>query len=347
MASVTSKPFMDVLNGRAPARRPVWFMRQAGRYLPEYRKVRDQAGSFLNLCFDADLASEVTLQPLRRFDLDAAIIFSDILIVPHAMGLPLAFVEGEGPVLAPVASAEDVRRLKTSADRVKLESIANALTRTKPYLPPHAALIGFSGAPWTVATYMVEGRSSDRTRVLAVVQARPQWFLDLIAKVTETTIGYLSAQVDAGADALQIFDSWAGGLEGPLLDEFCIKPIAAIIAGVRSRHPNIPIIVFARGAGLRHADVLKGTGASAISVEQEQDLANLAAVLPPHAIIQGNLDPAALLLDELEMKARARAILASVPKRRHIFNLGHGIHQTTEPDMVAAAVEAVRAFDAG
>jgi uroporphyrinogen decarboxylase len=322
-------------------------MRQAGRYLPEYRKVRDQAGSFLGLCFNPDLAAEVTLQPLRRFDLDAAIIFSDILIVPHAMGLPLTFVEGEGPVLEPVRSMRDVARLKPSADPAILASIANNLARVKGDLPPHVALIGFSGAPWTVATYMVEGKSSDRSGVVAIAREKQEWFLALIDRLVETTIGYLERQIEAGAEVLQIFDSWAGGLEGSMLDDYSIAPIQRIVAALAARHPDIPVIVFARGAGTRHADVLRLTKAAAVSVEQGVKLSDIANTMPADGVIQGNLDPQALLGNSELLDGHVAAVLEGIPRQRHIFNLGHGVEQKTDPTMVAAAIAAVRRVDGG
>lgn len=330
-----------------PERRPIWFMRQAGRYLPEYRRVRERAGSFLNLCFDAELSAEVTLQPLRRYDFDAAIIFSDILVVPHAMGLPLTFVEGEGPVLEPVRSASDMKTLKAKPDDRILSSISNALSRVKPELSPHAALIGFSGAPWTVSTYMVEGRTSDRKAVIQLAKERPVWFTDLIARITETTIGYLNQQVAAGAEVLQIFDSWAGGLEGTMLDDYSIEPMSRIISALKALHPKIPIIAFARGAGLRHADVAIKTGANAVSVEQYTSLRDIFPNLPSHMAIQGNLAPDALLGTDDALRHAVIDVVSGIPKQRHIFNLGHGIHQGTRPEMVTAAIEAVRLHDNG
>jgi uroporphyrinogen decarboxylase len=347
VTGLTSKPLIDVLTKQPTARRPIWFMRQAGRYLPEYRKLREQAGSFLGLCFNPELAAEVTLQPLRRYDLDAAIIFSDILIVPHAMGLPLAFVEGEGPVLEPVRSSADVARLKAKPDQAILGSIANNLARTKVDLSPHVALIGFSGAPWTVATYMVEGKSSDRAGVSAIAKERPDWFLALIDRLVETTIDYLSQQVDAGAEVLQIFDSWAGSLEGSMLDDYSIEPIRRIVAALRALHPNIPIIVFARGAAMRHADVLRLTGAAAVSVEQSVKLKDLLESMPAGAIVQGNLDPHALQASPEALEAQVAEVLDGVPRQRHIFNLGHGVEQGTDPEMVARAISAVRRHDDG
>jgi uroporphyrinogen decarboxylase len=345
VANLKSKPLLDVLKGRTPERRPIWFMRQAGRYLPEYRSVRERAGSFLKLCFDPELAAEVTLQPLRRYDFDAAIIFSDILIVPHAMGLPLSFVEGEGPLLQPVRSASDVGALKPKPDDRILGSISQALSYVKPQLPAGAALIGFSGAPWTVSTYMVEGRTSDRRGVLEIARQKPLWFSELIVRITDITIEYLSRQVAAGAEVLQIFDSWAGGLEGSMLDDYSIEPMANIISALKRRHPEIPIIAFARGAGLHHARVAAKTGADAISVEQDISLQDLLENIPSYVTIQGNLAPEALLGTEDALSKAVAATLDGVPINRHIFNLGHGIHQTTRPNMVTAAIDAVRMHD--
>ncbi len=285
------------------------------------------------------------MQPLRRYDFDAAIIFSDILIVPHAMGLPLSFVEGEGPVLEPVRSVSDVKALKAKPDDRILNSISQALSQVKPQLPAGATLIGFSGAPWTVSTYMVEGRTSDRKTVLEAARQRQPWFLELIARITETTIAYLNEQVTAGAEVLQIFDSWAGGLEGSMLDDYSIEPMAKIISALKILHPTIPIIAFARGAGMRHADVAFKTGADAVSVEQDVRLQNLLPALPSHAAIQGNLAPEVLLSTEKDLRLAITDALSGIPMNRHIFNLGHGIHQTTRPEMVTAAIDAVRAHD--
>ncbi len=291
-----TQPLMNVLAGRKSKRRPIWFMRQAGRYLPEYRKVREQAGSFLELCYSPELAAEVTLQPLRRYDLDAAIIFADILVVPHAMGNGLSFVEGEGPKLETVRGSSDLLRLKAGLKSAQFESVAESVSRVRRDLASSISLIGFCGAPWTVASYMVEGGSSDRELARKIAYQREDWFRELIARLVENSIEYLCVQIEAGADAVQIFDSWAGELPGDLLTEYSIEPIQKIIAGVKSRFPAVPIIVFAKGAGHRHGDIYLKTKCQAIGVEAECSLEFLQSILPAEAVIQGNLDPLVIAL---------------------------------------------------
>jgi uroporphyrinogen decarboxylase len=338
---------IKVLKGLDTDRRPVWFMRQAGRYLPEYRKVRERAGSFLDLCYSPQLAAEVTLQPLRRYDLDAAIIFADILVVPHAMGNGLSFVEGEGPVLETVRSADDVVKLGSGAGSDMFAKVGESLSCVRAELDPNTALIGFCGAPWTVASYMIEGRSSKRELALKCAADGEPWFVDLMDRLIESSITYLNMQVDAGADALQIFDSWAGDLPGRSFADYSIAPIARIIAGVRSAHADVPIIVFAKGAGMRHADVYAGTRCDGVGIEAEWSMREAIRVLPQEAVVQGNLDPRLLLGDNETMLAAVRDILTVVPRRRHIFNLGHGIVPQTDPDTLSHVVAEIRRFDRG
>jgi uroporphyrinogen decarboxylase len=334
-------PLLDVLAGRAPERRPVWFMRQAGRYLPEYRAVREKAGSFLDLCYNPELAAEVTLQPLRRYDLDAAILFADILVVPHAMGLPLKFEEGEGPILGTVRNQGDVDRLKPVHESYEVRQVCRTVRRTEDLLQPGTALIGFCGAPWTVATYMVAGGSSDRVMAKVAAYRREVWFVALIERLVDESIDYLCAQLDAGADAVQIFDSWAGDLMDSELDEFVLDPIKTIIAGVKLRHPAAPVIVFARGIGSSQLRAAALPGANAIGVETEFDL----SLLAPDVVVQGNLDPVSLLAGAEIARREAKRICASIDQSRHIFNLGHGIRLGTDPEVVGAVVEAVRRCD--
>lgn len=332
---------LDVLTRQTAERRPMWFMRQAGRYLPEYRAVREKAGSFLDLCYNPELASEVTIQPLRRYDLDAAILFADILVVPHAMGLPLKFAEGEGPVLGTVRSLEDLGKLRPVAGTHEVTQVCHTVERTRAALSPHHALIGFCGAPWTVASYMVAGGSSDRVMAKIAAYQRQPWFCALIDRLVAESIDYLAAQADAGAQAVQIFDSWAGDLVGTELEDFVLKPLAAIVAGLRNRHPGLPVIVFARGIGAMQKKAAAIPGASAIGVETELELREL----PPDVVVQGNLDPVALLAGEKVVEAEVRRICRAVDRQRHIFNLGHGIRLGTDPAVVGAVVEAVRRCD--
>ena len=320
-------------------------MRQAGRYLPEYKRVRQVAGSFLKLCYNPELACEVTLQPLRRFDLDAAILFSDILVVPHAMGLSLDFKEGEGPVLETVSNLADVERLEFQGSFVQFDRVWETVGLVRSGLAPHLSLIGFCGAPWTVASYMIEGGSSDRRRALAIAEENPVWFGILLERVIETSILYLLGQVKAGAEALQIFDSWAGDLPAGLLDRLVSDPIKKIVDGVRAVYPNFPIIVFARGVAASHALIAKATAANAVGVEEDVLLRDVLTQLDSQVAVQGNLSPQLLLGSEAAMRAGVKSVLDGVPMSRHIFNLGHGITPPTDPLMVEKLVAAVRRHD--
>jgi uroporphyrinogen decarboxylase len=339
------KPLIDVLSQRLPYRRPLWIMRQAGRYLPEYRAVRAKAGSFLGLCYDPAAAAEVTLQPLRRFDIDAAIVFSDILVVPHAMGLSLDFQEGEGPLLSTVSNMAEVRALQDLAASWQVKRVCETLTRVKAELKPEKALIGFCGAPWTVASYMIEGRSSNRSKALQAASVGSDWFVALIDRLVEASIEFLSLQIAAGAEVVQIFDSWAGDLPARERQTYVINPIARIVSGIRSRYPGFPVIVFARGVGGHHGEVATGTEASAVGVEEGVRLRDVLSSLPPGVAVQGNLSPQALLSDEGLLPEAARTVLDGVPAQRHIFNLGHGILPQTDPARLEALIDCVRQFD--
>jgi len=336
------KPILDILNGDKPSRRAMWIMRQAGRYLPEYRDLRAKAGSFLDLCYNPQYACEVTLQPLRRFDFDAAILFSDILVVPHAMGLDLAFKEGEGPVLETVSDMAGVDKLSDGLASEKFARVFETVERVKLKLGPLQTLIGFCGAPWTVASYMIEGGSSKRARALAVALDNPVWFQVLMQKLVETSTLYLLGQIEAGAEVIQIFDSWAGDVPASALQRLVIGPMAAIIQGVRKVHPKFPVIVFARGVGDNHDTVARGTGGNCVGVEEDVALSKVLVSLPAGVAVQGNLSNELLLGRESEMVAQTRGILAAVPRDRHIFNLGHGIQQQTDIKMVERLVKEVR-----
>ncbi len=339
------KPLLDVLVNKTPSRRPIWIMRQAGRYLPEYKRVRESAGSFLKLCYNAELACEVTLQPLRRFDLDAAILFSDILVVPHAMGLSLDFREGEGPVLQTVSNLAEVERLVFQGPFEQFDRVWETVGLVRSSLAPHLALIGFCGAPWTVASYMIEGGSSDRKRALAVAQTNPIWFQVLLDRVVQASIAYLLGQVRAGAEALQIFDSWAGDLPAVLLERLVSSPIKQIVDGVRQIYPGFPIIVFARGVSTSHGLIAKSTNANAVGVEENVSLRDVLAQLTEKVAVQGNLSPQLLLGSDESLFAGIKSVLDDVPMSRHIFNLGHGITPPTNPLMVEKLVAAVRRYD--
>jgi uroporphyrinogen decarboxylase len=339
----TGSAFLDVLAGREAKRRPIWFMRQAGRYLPEYRAIREKAGSFLDLCYDPELASEVTVQPLRRYDLDAAILFADILVVPHAMGLPLRFEEGEGPVLGTVRSVEDLAALRPLAESQEVKQVCRTVALTRAQLASDKALIGFCGAPWTVASYMVAGGGSDRVMARVAAYRREPWFCAVVDRLVTESIDYLSAQIEAGAQVVQIFDSWAGDLVGSEVDDFVLRPIGQIVSVISSRYPKAGIIVFARGIGSRQKEAAALAGADAVGIETECDLSEL----PSDVVVQGNLDPVALLAGEEVATRETRRICASVNRRRHIFNLGHGIRLGTDPAVVGAVVDAVRKYDGG
>lgn len=339
------RALIDVLTGKAPERRPVWFMRQAGRYLPEYRALRAEAGSFLNLCYDPVRACEVTLQPLRRFDLDAAILFSDILVVPHALGLSLRFAEGEGPILQTVGSAAEVARLAVEKPGDQLKTVAETVALVRASLAPEKTLIGFCGAPWTVASYMIEGGSSKRAVARQVAAENPAWFADLLQKLVDVSVHYLALQVEAGANCLQIFDSWAGDLDGETLKRCVFRPIAEMRRRLKERYPDVPVIGFARGIGEAQADFARATEVDGVSVEDDRVLAEVLKTLPSGVAVQGNLSPQSLLAGGDVMRAEVASLLRSLPKDRHIFNLGHGIVPQTPIAHVAEVVAMIRAAD--
>jgi uroporphyrinogen decarboxylase len=342
---MTGKALLDVLNGIEPTRRPVWVMRQAGRYLPEYRAVRAKAGSFLDLCYNPELAAEVTLQPLRRFDFDAAILFSDILVVPHAMGLSLRFEEGEGPLLDTVSSVSEVERLLDVTDAHQVKMVCETVRQVKAGLAPHIGFIGFCGAPWTVASYMIEGRGSERKHALSVAVENPDWYQALIAKLVDASVKYLLAQIDAGVEAVQIFDSWAGDVPLAARRRVVEEPIAAIVRGVRAMKPDFPVIVFGRGIGSGHGALAEYTSANAVGVEQGTSLGALVTQLPNGVAVQGNLAPETLLGSDADLVLAVDAVLEGVPKSRHIFNLGHGITPQVDPAKLQVMLDAIRRHD--
>ncbi|TAL32780.1 MAG: uroporphyrinogen decarboxylase [Alphaproteobacteria bacterium] len=330
---------LQALQGKVTNRVPFWLMRQAGRYLPEYRALRQQAGSFLNLCFTPELAAEVTLQPLRRFDMDAAIIFSDILVVPLALGQKLDFVEGEGPRLGPL----DTGSLRYDSSRIT--PVYDALSLVRRQLPPDKALIGFAGAPWTVACYMIQGYGDGAFEsVVAAAKNNPAEFGMLVGMLTEATIEHLSAQIRAGADAVQIFDSWAGILPETEFSTWVIAPTRRIVAELNKRHPATPIIGFPRQAGYLYARYAAETGVQGLGADPSVDLSQLAAGVSPGICLQGNLDPGLLLKGGEELTAAAENILEAMRHRPFIFNLGHGVIKETPPEHVAALSAVIRSF---
>jgi uroporphyrinogen decarboxylase len=329
------KPLRDVLDGRRQAVPPVWMMRQAGRYLPEYRALREKAGSFVKLCFTPDWAAEVTLQPVKRFGFDAAILFSDILVIPHALGRNLRFIEGEGPRLDPLADGAAVAQLPRMDDGT-LGPIYETVRRVKAQLPPQTTLIGFCGAPWTVATYMVAGQgTSDQAPARLFAYREPQAFAKLIEILVECSIQYLAAQLEAGADAVQIFDTWAGVLPPDQFDRWCITPTQEIVAGLRERIPDARIIGFPRGAGMMGLSYAEMTGITAIGVDWTMPLFVAQEALQPRLPVQGNLDPLVLRAGGAALDRSVDAIMAALAGGPFIFNLGHGIL----PDTPIAHVE--------
>ncbi|MGK9233013.1 uroporphyrinogen decarboxylase [Inquilinus limosus] len=346
--SVTpAKPFLRTLAGETLARPPVWLMRQAGRYLPEYRAARARAGSFLDLCYNPELAAEVTLQPIRRYGFDAAILFSDILVVPHALGQALDYVEGEGPKLEPVTEAAAVGRL--SADRLHevLGPVYETVGRVAAALPPETALIGFAGSPWTVATYMVEGGGSkEYAAVKRLAYGEPETFARLIDLLVEATSAYLLRQIEAGAEAVQLFDSWAGVLPEGEFERWVVAPTRRIVEAVRAGAPGVPVIGFPRGAGLLTERYLAGTGVDAVGLDTTVPPGWAARALQPKAAVQGNLDPVFLLTGGAPMLRAADAIVDALGRGPFVFNLGHGVLQKTPPEHVAALVRHLRG-DAG
>lgn len=322
--SPDGKPLLDVLRGRRRDVPPIWLMRQAGRYLPEYRALRAEKGGFLDLVYDPAAATEVTLQPLRRFGFDGAILFSDILVVPHALGQDLWFEEGEGPRLAPVLASNPLEALEGTVER--LEPIYATVRGVRAALPPQTTLLGFCGAPWTVATYMVAGRGSkDQGAARALAYGDPARFGALIAAIVELSVEYLSGQIAAGADAVQIFDSWAGSLSPAQYERWVIAPTAELVARVRAKHPSTPIIGFPKGAGGKLAAYADGTKVDALGLDETVDPAWADIVLPADLPVQGNLDPLALVAGGEALDHAIDRILRAFPERPHIFNLGHGI----------------------
>ena len=343
-----SKLLLDVLQGKSPAKRPIWLMRQAGRYLPEYREVRAQAGGFLNLCYTPELACEVTLQPLRRYDLDAAILFADILLIPQAMGCSLDFRENEGPVLGRIRSADSVAALSSDIGVLNktLSPVYEAVSLIRKGLEADKTLIGFCGAPWTVASYMVEGgTSSERANTRLAAYAAEPWLDDLIEKLVESSIEYLGCQIEAGAEVVQIFDTWAGDLSGSLLQKYSFEPIARIRAELKRRWPSVPVIGFARGVGVSQPDFVDVSGVDAVGIEWPVDTRWARDNLVPKCVVQGNLDPLALIGGGDGMVSATRRILSDLPMERHIFNLGHGIRKETPPEHVSDLISAIREFD--
>jgi uroporphyrinogen decarboxylase len=339
------KPFLEVLSGRRQPVPPIWMMRQAGRYLPEYREIRAKAGGFLDLCFNPELAAEVTLQPIRRFNFDAAIIFSDILVIPYALGRSVRFEIGEGPKLDPLDTPEKVETLAPQADFAKLEPVYEALRRVRRELDPKIALIGFCGAPWTVATYMVAGHGTpDQAPARMMAYAYPKAFEAIVDVLVENSIQYLLGQLKAGADVLQIFDTWAGVLPPREFERWSAGPTRRIVEGVRRENPGAKIIGFPRGAGALLPGYVKTTGVDAVSIDWTAEPSLIRERVQNRVAVQGNLDPLALIAGGDALDRSVDDVLANYAQGRLIFNLGHGIQPETPIAHVERMVRRVRAY---
>jgi len=339
-----TKTILRALAGEALPTPPVWMMRQAGRYLPEYRATRAKAGDFLSLCYDSELAAEVALQPIRRYGFDAAILFADILLLPQALGADLWFETGEGPRLSTVTDAAGLAALKPAAAiHDHLAPVYETVRLLARDLPPETTLIGFAGAPWTVATYMIAGRGTpDQGPAHALKDTDPAVFAGLIDRLTEGTIEYLSMQVQAGAEVVKLFDSWAGSLKGPDLADWSLQPMARITAALKERHPGLPVIVFPRGAGAAYSGAHRATGADCIALDDGVSAEWAAANVQTGGCVPGNLASSHMVTGGAELVAETRRIVKAFSGGPHIFNLGHGITPEGDPDNVQRMIDAVR-----
>lgn len=339
MTGPDSKPLLSVLEGERRDPPPMWLMRQAGRYLPEYRALRAQKGGFLELVYDSAAAADVTIQPLRRFGFDGAILFSDILIVPYAMGQKLWFETGEGPRLAPILAEHELTALTPDFER--FEAVYETVRQVKAALDPSVTFLGFAGSPWTISTYMVAGQGSkDQGAARRMAYQQPERFGTLIDAIVDATVTYLSGQIEAGVEAVQLFDSWAGSLAPLQFDRWVIQPNRQIVERLKALHPTVPIIGFPKGAGAKLADYAVGTGVDAVGVDETVDPHWANRALPKGLPVQGNLDPLALIAGGRAVEEAVDNIRAAFAGRPHILNLGHGIL----PDTPIAHVEALIAY---
>lgn len=335
------KPLLSCLNGTKPAKTPIWLMRQAGRYLPEYRELRKQAPSFVDFCFNPEMAAEATLQPIRRYQMDGAILFADILLVPHALGRPVKFVEGVGPVFEPITSADALSQTDEWKDIVA--PVGETVRRVKAALPADTTLLGFAGAPWTVATYLVEGGTSrDHAKTRAWAFSDPEGFGRLIQRLVDTTVDYLSMQVQAGADAVQLFDSWAGALPADGIERWSLGPCIEIATRLRERHPEVPVIVFPRAVGPAAAWFAASGAFASVGIDSSIPPQWAAETLQPHVAVQGNLDPLVLRAGGEALRSSALSIQRALQGGRHIFNLGHGVVPDVPPEHVGELVRLIR-----
>ncbi|EBA15147.1 uroporphyrinogen decarboxylase [Roseobacter sp. SK209-2-6] len=338
------KKILRALAGEKQSVPPIWMMRQAGRYLPEYRATRAQAGDFLSLCYNSELAAEVTLQPIRRYGFDAAILFADILLIPQALGADLWFVTGEGPRLSTITSEADFAKLGPASDiHETLNPIYETVKILSRELPAETTLIGFAGAPWTVATYMIAGRGTpDQGPAHALKQENRPLFEALLARITEATIDYLSKQIEAGAEVVKIFDSWAGSLKGEDFRKYALEPCRQITAALKERHPGIPVIGFPREAGDAYLGFAKETGIDCLALDNSVDPLWAAQNLQVDGCVQGNLASRHMVTGGEELVKETRAIVQAFQNGPHIFNLGHGITPDANPDNVKLMIDTVR-----
>jgi uroporphyrinogen decarboxylase len=341
-----SKPFLETLAGKSSAIPPLWMMRQAGRYLPEYRELRAKSGSFLNLCYNPKQAAEVTLQPIRRFAFDAAVIFSDILVVPHALGLNLSFAEGEGPRLETITQTSELHRLSEKLNPEFTEPVYEAIRQVKKDLTSHhprTALLGFVGAPWTLATYIVAGKgSADHGQAKLWAYADPEGFGQLIEKLVAALVMHLDGQIKAGAEAVQIFDSWGGELAPDQFNQWCLRPIQKVVEAIRRLHPHIPVICFPRAAGTKLLNFARHIPNVCIGLDTTEDRQYICAHIAEGCVLQGNLDPFALISGGKALDKAVDNILADLQGHPFIFNLGHGIRPETPITHVEQMIARVR-----
>ncbi len=338
------KTILRALAGETLPTPPIWMMRQAGRYLPEYKATRAQAGDFLSLCYNPELAAEVTLQPIRRYGFDAAILFADILLLPQALGADLWFVTGEGPRLSTITTADELAKLKpTEAIHDTLNPIYETVKILSKELPDETTLIGFAGSPWTVATYMIAGQGTpDQGPAHALKAENRAVFEGLLERITEGTIEYLSMQIDAGAECVKLFDSWAGSLQGDDFINYSIKPMQQITAALKAKHPGVPVIAFPRGAGTSYAGVHAATGADCVAVDDGVDAAWVAAHVQKDGCVQGNLKSSHMVTGGDALVSETRRICDALSSGPHIFNLGHGITPDADPENVQLMIDTVR-----
>jgi uroporphyrinogen decarboxylase len=338
---LTPKPLLSVLRDGKIDIKPIWLMRQAGRYLPEYRALRAEKGGFLALACDPEAAAEITLQPIHRFGFDGAILFSDILMVPWALGQELTFAAGEGPNLSPALVDASLSALERVESR--LEPVYQTVEKVAARLPAETTFLGFAGSPWTVSTYMIAGQGSrDQGEARRYAYRDPAGFGAIVDAIAELTVEYLSRQIQAGVEAVQLFDSWSGSLSPEQFEQWVIAPNARIVAGLKARHPEIPVIGFPKGAGAKLAAYARETGVDAVGLDETVDPAWAHRMLPENMPVQGNLDPLALIAGGEALERAVHRILSSLAERPHIFNLGHGILPDTPISNVEQLIQLVR-----